>query len=70
MATEYRLVVNKGYVRVTYSKRDWAHAEIGVNHSFRDFQRYDDIPVDNSGWDAWIETRTVTDWQPLHQEGL
>ena len=57
MSAEYRLVVDKGYVVKTYPKRDEAHALLGVEHAYRDFRRSGRVG------EAWIETRTVTEWE-------
>ena len=63
MTTEWRLVVDKGFSKKTYPKRDHAHALVGVEHAVRDFARYEQMGVvDTSGWEAWIETRQVSDW--------
>lgn len=63
MTTEWRLIVDKGFSKKTYPKRDRGHAEKGVDDAVRDFARYDTMGVvDTSEWEAWIETRQVTDW--------
>lgn len=58
---EYRLVVDKGYERKEYPKKDAAHAEKGVADALRDIQLY----PEPSGMRAWAEKRvmTVTDWE-------
>jgi len=60
MSAEYRLVVDKGFVVKTYPKRDEAHALLGLEHAYRDFGRYGS---DGRVGEAWIETRTVTEWE-------
>lgn len=57
--TEYRLVVDKGYQINRYDKRDLVHAEKGRQDAIRDFGRYEN----STGMSAWIESRTVTDWE-------
>lgn len=58
--TEYRLVVDKGYQTKVYPKtRGLEQAQKGLLDAFRDFGRY----KDSTRMDAWIESRTVTDWE-------
>lgn len=61
-ATEYRLVVDKGFEKKTHAKNDLAHAEKGLADAVRDFQRYKP-PLAVA--EARIETRlvTTTEWE-------
>ena len=62
MRQQYRLVVDIPGRRRTYiRKRDLAHAVKGVEDSFRDFGRYTTVRTED--WDAWVETRSVGDWE-------
>lgn len=62
---EYRLVVDKGYERKEYPKKDATHAEKGVADALRDIQLYPDVVA--SRMSAWAEKRvmTVTDWERI-----
>ena len=59
MTAEWRLVIDKGHVTRTYAKRNLEHAEKGLADSCRDSKRR----RTGSDWTAWIETRTVTEWE-------
>ena len=60
MTVEYRIAVLKNYGSIRYHpKRDLAHATKGVDNSYRDFRRN----KNPDGMEAWIETRTVTEWE-------
>ena len=61
MIIEYRIAVLKNYGSIRYHpKRDLDHAEKGVEDSYRDFRRNGGHII---GTEAWIETRTVTEWE-------
>lgn len=60
MGVEYRLVVDYGYRRNAYLKRDRAHAELGLEHALRDLK----LMAANDLWQrsAYVEWREVSDW--------
>lgn len=59
---EYRLCVDRDISdRVDhYPKRDLTHARQGVKDAYRDFGR-----LSGPNAEAWIESRTVTEWEEV-----
>ena len=72
MGTEYRLVTERpvhqdgryaGDVKHVYEKRSYDHARESLADWHRDMERYQSVGL--APWHAYIETREVTDWEPI-----
>ena len=71
MSSEYRLVVERpedqqGRRQFRYKKQSLADAERSLNtHNDHAVRMYDEVGL--VVWDAWIETRSCTDWHRLDE---
>ena len=69
MGTEYRLVTERPVYQdgraahEVYPKRDYDHARKSLADWHRDMERYEAVGL--APWHAHIETREVTDWEPI-----